>query len=395
MATPDGGTAHGAEEFDGGRALAHVETLAGEIGSRPSGSEAEAEAAEYILDQLAGFGYDATLQQFEFEAFRDAGSTLGVVSPQPLSLDALAMEPSIAGFARGKLVDAGIGRPEEFPVEMDGKIALMERGVLFFIDKVANAAAAGAVAAIVYNDESGPFLGQLGESSPIPVASISGADGATLLNLMGSGPVEVEVDVRIVSGPQDSQNVVGRPPGEECRAVVGGHYDSVPAGPGANDNASGTATALEIARAVAAEGVLNGVCFVLFGAEEVGLIGSGAFVDSLTIEERRALDGMLNFDMVGVGTDWLIAGALELRDLAAAEADDLGVVYQLSDDAPEGLGSDHASFLGAGIPAVFFHRLGDPNYHTAGDQERLVQGDRLTQIGELGLAVLETLLTTR
>ena len=73
---------------------------------------------------------------------------------------------------------------------------------------------------------------------------------------------------------------------------MGGHYDSVPAGPGANDNASGTATALEIASVLAADGELDDVCFVLFGAEEVGLIGSGAFVRSLSPDERSDVQGM-------------------------------------------------------------------------------------------------------
>jgi phosphotransferase system enzyme I (PtsI) len=60
--------------------------------------------------------------------------------------------------------------------------------------------------------------------------------------------------------------VVGRR-GSECRAYIGGHYDSVPAGPGANDNASGTATMLELARVRPTDGL----CVVAFGAEEVGL----------------------------------------------------------------------------------------------------------------------------
>lgn len=265
------------ERFDPDHALAHVQALAVEIGSRPAGSEAEASAADYIGDQLAGYGYEVTLQEFSFDVFSDLGTALETASP----------------------------------------------------------------------------------------------------------------------GPRDSQNVVARPPVGECRVIVGGHYDSVAAGPGANDNASGTATVMEVARVEAADGVFDDVCFVLFGAEEVGLIGSAEFVASLSAEERLGIEGMLNFDMVGVGTSWLLAGSRELRDLTAAEADRLGLVYAVSAGAPAGLGSDHSSFIRRGIPAIFFHRLGDPHYHTSEDHAEFVQGNRLAEIGEVGLAVIDALLTER
>ena len=88
-----------------------------------------------------------------------------------------------------------------------------------------------------------------------------------------------------------SQNVVGRR-GATCRAYIGAHYDSVPEGPGANDNASGTATMLEIARVRGTDGL----CAIAFGSEEVGLRGSQAFVPQHLAGGARF---MLNFDMTG------------------------------------------------------------------------------------------------
>src|SRR3970040_2177290 len=139
--------------------------------------------------------------------------------------------------------------------------------------------------------------------------------------MMKEGAVSVRLEVRTRSGPRDSQNVVARPPDGECRVIAGGHYDSVPAGPGANDNASGTATAVEIARVLAADGKFDDACFVLFGSEEGGLIGSALFVDSLTPAQKDALEGMLNFDMVGTGSQWFLAGSAALAGVARAEAD--------------------------------------------------------------------------
>jgi aminopeptidase YwaD len=216
--------------------------------------------------------------------------------------------------------------------------------------------------------------------------------------MVQAGLVSVRLEVRTESGSRDSQNVVGRPQDGECRLIAGGHYDSVPAGPGANDNASGSATVVEMARVLAADGELDDVCFLLFGAEEVGLFGSARFVESLTPAEGGALEAMLNFDMVGVGTQWLLSGSPSITDLAAAEADERGLDYIVESSSP--IGSDHASFINAGIPAIFFHSLfvviaDDPNYHTAEDRAEHVQITRMAEIADLGLAVIDLLLGGR
>jgi aminopeptidase YwaD len=369
-----------------------------DIGSRPAGSEAEHQAALYLRDQLQGFGYEAQLQPFSYDVLVDAGSSLEVLAPQPLSPAVHPFDPSADGVAEGHLVDAGYGQRQEFPADTAGKIALIRRGVLLFSDKVANAEAAGAVGVIVYNNVPGPFTGSLGGPSAIPAVSISQEDGRSLLAMMEAGPVSVRLEVRTESGSAGSQNVVARPEDGECRVVAGGHYDSVPAGPGANDNASGTATVVEMARVLAADGELDDVCFVLFGAEEVGLIGSARFVESLTPAEKEMLEAMLNFDMVGVGTRWFLIGSPSIVDLAAAEAGKRGLDYVVDTSSP--IASDHASFADAGVPAVFFHAFfaviaDDPHYHTAEDRVENVQSALMAEIGDLGLAVIDVLLSSR
>jgi aminopeptidase YwaD len=397
--TPHGSSGAGPARFDPARAFAHVEALAGDIGSRPAGSEAEREAARYLEQQLHAFGYDAVLQPFTFDVFRDAGSRLDVLSPQVLSLAVDPMESTADGIAEAQLVEAGIGEPDDFPANTAGNIALIERGTLYHRDKVANAAAAGAVAAVIYNDEPGLFRGDLSEPSTIPALALSQADGEALLAMIQSGPVTVRLEVRTETGVRDSQNVVARPPDGECRVVAGGHFDSVPAGPGANDNASGSATVVEMARVAAADGDFDDVCFVLFGSEEIGLLGSAHYVESLTAAQSDNLEGMLNFDMVGRGTQWLLTGSAALTDVAAAEADERGLEYTIESPSSAG-GSDHASFINAGIPAVFLHGFSlfiadDPNYHSADDEAENVRPARLAEIGETGLAVIDTLLAIR
>ena len=372
-----------------------------EIGSRPSGSEVEASAADYIGDQLAGYGYEVNTPSFTYDYLSDAEAGVEILSPEARRLEGSSLQPvgdlpvPAGPEIEGILIATGLGREQDFPPGSAGKVVLIERGELTFGEKVSNAAAAGATAAIIYNNEPGAFTGLSAQPFHIITVTISQEEGLALLDLLAQDAVRVRVVSELVREEADSQNVVARPPAGDCRVIVGGHYDSVAAGPGANDNASGTATVLEMARVLAADGEFDDVCFVLFGAEEAGLIGSREFVDSLSADERQGIEGMLNFDMVGVGTSWLLAGSLELRDLATVEADRLGLVYEVSDGPPAGLGSDHSSFIQRGIPAIFFHRLGDPHYHTAEDQAEFVQEERLAQVGEVGMSVIEALLGGR
>jgi aminopeptidase YwaD len=316
---------------------------------------------------------------------------LEVLSPEAITLDARALSLSASGEAAGDLLATGIGRPEDFPPDgMGGRLALVQRGELTFSDKVANAAAAGASAVIIYNSETGPFQGDLDSQSAIPAVGISQEDGQRLLALLGQGPASVHLSVDEGLRKATSHNVVARPPDGLCERLVGAHYDSVQAGPGANDNASGVGALLETARVLAAAGSREGVCFVAFGAEEVGLVGSRHFVTGLSLEERQAVEGMINLDMVGVGDQWWLFGSDELVTDMDAGATALGL-DPIPVDASSRSSSDQNSFLDAGIPAVLLHRFDDPRYHTAEDQAQFVDPQLLQQAAEMALLALRLL----
>jgi aminopeptidase YwaD len=299
-----------------------------------------------------------------------------------------ALTGSAAGRAEGKLVFAELGRPEQFPPDgLQGSIALLRRGELLFADKVRDAADAGASAVVIFNDSPDFFEGDLGSEGAIPAVSISGDDGERLLTLLEQGTVEVSVEV----GPPvetTSRNVIARPASGRCETVSGGHFDSVPQAPGASDNASGTATVLELARTVAALHLPGDNCFVLFGAEELGLLGSRHFVDSLDEVERQKLSAMLNFDMTGVGESWLLIGSPELVALGARVAAGAGIAVAPSGQ-PQGLGSDHQSFLNAGISAIWVFRVTDNLLHTPQDTADRVQPQQMEEAATLGLLLLE------
>lgn len=385
----------GPTQFDSARALAQDKVLSLDIGSRPAGSDAELRAAEYIRDQLSSYGYDASLQSFKYSQVVDGGTTLAVVSPQPEPLDVTPFGLSANLAVEGEIVSAGQGRPEEFPtgVAVAGKIALIERGDLTFQEKVQNATAAGAAGTIIYNNAPGSFGASLPSESAIPTAGISQEQGQHLLSLLSAGAVTVHLDVKTRTADVESRNIVAKSPGGTCDAVIGGHYDSVPVGPGANDNGSGAATVIEMARTLAAQERTDGVCVTLFGAEELGLLGSAYYVSTLTDAEKSRIKGMLNFDMLGVGDAWPLVGSPQLVQVAGDVAQQMGLNYTRETSEPLNIGSDHASFINVGVPAVLFNCFCDEHYHSAQDQFHYVQESRLAQTGALGLGTLQKLLT--
>jgi Zn-dependent M28 family amino/carboxypeptidase len=193
-----------------------------------------------------------------------------------------------------------------------GDIALVQRGTCDFAVKVINAQNAGAVGAIVFNQgndpgRSGVVAGTLGETSQdgegedveIPATGISYADGEELANDAGAmGRMVVDAE----SNPRQSTNVLADTPtgNADNVTIVGAHLDSVPEGPGINDNGSGSAFNLELALAMARDNIrpTNRVRFAWWGAEESGLVGATRYVEAISNEAFAQIVANLNFDML-------------------------------------------------------------------------------------------------
>ncbi|MSQ15437.1 MAG: M20/M25/M40 family metallo-hydrolase [Dehalococcoidia bacterium] len=381
----------GPAEPSGARAYEHVKALAVDIGSRPTGTDGERRAAEYISSQFKNYGYSVSLQEFSFASFRDKGSSLEVISPAQGQFAPKTMVNSGAGDVPGVLEYGGLGRNEDLaPLDLKGKIVLLERGQITFQQKVDNVTAKGAIAAVVYNNQDGDLQGSLQSLSAIPVVSLSRDQGQNLKGMLAQGSVNVKVHVD--TGPPEvhSQNVVAVPD-KPCTVIVGGHYDSVDAGPGANDNGSGTADVIEISRAARDLSFKTGVCFVAFGGEELGLWGSRRYVEGLSPADKARLKGMINLDMVSVGDSWKAIGSDSLVNLAVQAGKDSQIEMQPFTMSRQN-GSDHGSFISAGIPAVFLYRSDDPNYHTAEDKAEYVDPNALEQAAKVAMGVIEALI---
>ncbi len=370
--------------------LRHLTVLSRQIGPRPSGTPEFQRAAEYVEGQLRALGFEVERQPFSFPFFEVRGAELRLADPGTTSFSPVVPEYSAATPAQGldaPVVDAGVSRPEELQrAGVAGRIALVQRGPAGFLfrDKVENAAAAGAVAIVISNNVPEPVQQvTLLAPSRIPAVLISQADGQRLREMLRQGGVRLHLRVDTITGQRTTWNVIGRRAGRSARTVVlGGHLDTVAVSPGANDNGSGIAAALEAARLLAAIPLDLSVEIVAFGAEERGLLGSAAYVR----ERGERVAGMINMDMVGHGTLSVGNGAGEgpLMDLAGTIGTRLGL--RLPRFRLPGA-SDHASFERAGITTVFIHTGDDPLIHTPQDTLERVDPQLMAQAAALAAAV--------
>lgn len=370
---------------DTARVLEHVEYLASTIGSRPAGSAQEREAAEYIAGVLDAAGYDARLEEFQFDAVIDESD---VTLPDGSILTAVAMQTGAPLEATGLAVFGGLGSAGDLAgVEIAGHVVVYERGTVTFRDKVVAAEAAGAVGVIVINERDGLFRGSLGDyQTSIPVVGVAGEDRDAVLAALGES-----ITVTAIAGTQSqtSQNVVASVDGGGCEGYLGAHYDSVAQGPGANDNASGIAVVLEIARLHRRDGL----CIIAFGAEELGLFGSRDYV-------ARHLAGsatfMLNIDMAGRLDDPIIVGDSALTSTILDAIADGGAPSAFRRGVfPPFASSDHVSFQAVGLPSVTFSSGDDTAIHTPEDTLDRIEEDALSMFLDSVGAALGVLLPER
>lgn len=360
---------------------ADVQTLVG-LGPRVTGTPVMDKATAYLVEEFRQAGYMTELQTFTYPKYEDLGSTLTV---DGRTIKGQALNGSSGGKLTAPLVLVpNVGRSADFAaVNVKGAIAIVRRGEIRFLEKARNAAAAGAAGLVIVNSEPGNLYGVLGDAVSIPILTLSKEQGGTLLEARPVQPVSLAVNTRqrTVTG----RNVVAHLPGVTRPSVLlGGHYDSVAGSPGANDNASGTAVVLAIARNTARTPLARQTWFVAFDGEEDGLQGSRAFVKTAEPQFLQGLKGMFNFDMVGVNDQLRAGGSESLTALTQAANPEVSTF-----NGGRG-GSDHASFASANVPVLFFYRGQEPNYHSPNDKQ--VDPRLLDETAQVGLDVLQQLL---
>jgi len=219
-----------------------------------------------------------------------------------------------------------------------------------------------------------------------------------------------ELDPFVVQG-RTVNNVLSEIPGllhPDDIYILAAHYDTHLEYPGADDNGSGTATTLAIAKVFAQHLPLSTIRFVNFAAEEEGLVGSNHYVsDLLARKDHDRIRGVINMDMVAYEnrTDGKIDVLLEGRsrlsqrlmdDLAASAVDYTALEPAFISYNP--FGSDHIPFLNKNIPTLLTIENEDglnPNYHTAQDTYATLNGTLHREISKMNLAALAKMAGTR
>jgi peptidase M28-like protein/PDZ domain-containing protein/PA domain-containing protein len=420
-----------------------------EMEGRRSGSAGGELAARRIAEWLAAAGLrpggdkGSYLQSFVLETSSRPGpaSRLEISAPTQRHLDAgrewIAHGGSRTGEVSGDVIVAGYGAdvPEAkyddyAGVDVRGKIVLVLDGApshlanarVTRLDKLIAAKQRGAAAVLIAGDEL-PAPDKTAVEVALPSATLTREAADAMLAPAGRTTAEVANALSTTRRPASfptgtrarlrvekvvdevrAANVIGILPGTDPAlaseaVVIGAHYDHLGRAdgvvyPGADDNASGSAVVLGLARAFAAAGGADRtLVFALFGAEELGLIGSRHYVDHPAVPLDRTV-AMVNFDMVGrlSGRTLSVGGGdsgNRLRTLVTAAA-------QLEGLAPDVHGSpygpsDHARFYAAGVPVLFFYTGAHSDYHRPSDTADKIDAAGMARVAALGARVIDGL----
>jgi Zn-dependent M28 family amino/carboxypeptidase len=373
--------------------------------SRNSGEPGYKASADYVASVMRAAGYDVTIQQYTFTYYAyTARPALSEVSPtshdfalgdewnpgQSVGTAAAALQPA------GGIIIPPTPTPSsssgctmaDFSGFVPGRIALIQRGTCFFGVKVQNAQAAGASGVIIFNegnpDRTSLFSGSLVDAAgnaiipTIPVAFTSFDIGLDLFTQYqqavqaGTALPVMNLSIQaIVKTNAPDYNVIAESKGGDKNhvLVVDAHLDAI-YGAGMLDNASGSATILDIAQMMKNVNPVNKLRFIWFGGEELGLLGSSFYINSLSSNELSHIGYDLDADVTA--TPNYIIGVLDpaapdffggtvsntfpnrvykastvARDQAISYFDSVGLNHELL--APTG--TDALSFNNVGIPA--------------------------------------------
>ncbi|SPM29158.1 M28 family metallopeptidase [Mycobacterium terramassiliense] len=275
-------------------------------GTRAVGTPGYEASVEYVVNTLRNSGFDVQTPEFSARVFHGDKPALTVGGA---AVESRALEFSLGtppDGVSGPLVPVPPGddpgcKPSDFDgLRAQGAVVLVDRGTCPFAQKENSAAQRGAVAMIVAdNVDEQQMGGTLGADTEvkIPVLSVTKSIGFQLRAQPGPTTITLNASVQTFK----ARNVIAQTKTGSATDVVmaGAHLDSVPEGPGINDNGSGVAAVLETAVQLGnSPQVHNAVRFGFWGAEELGLIGSRNYVESLNLDGLKDIALYLNFDML-------------------------------------------------------------------------------------------------
>ena len=371
--------------------------------SRNSGEPGYKASVDYVASLMRQAGYDVTIQTYKFFYFAYTGiPTFSEISPtshdfkvttewnpgQSTGTATGAVQP-----AGGILIPSTGGSasgctPADFAAFTPGRVALIQRGTCNFGVKVINAQAAGASGVIIFNEgntpaRSGVLTGSLIDAAgnrivpTIPVAFTSFATGSDLVSeynqaiAAGTALPMVSLAIKAIVNPNaDDYNVIADSKGGDPNhvVVVDAHLDAI-YGAGMLDNASGSATILDIAQMMRKVNPTNKLRFIWFGGEELGELGSKFYINNLSPSDLSKIGYDLDADVTA--TPNYVVGVLDPAGVdlftrtvstqfppqvyqPSTVARDIGIEYFSS------IGLNHILFSPVGTDAFNFNMAGIP-----------------------------------
>eukprot|EP00027_Filamoeba_sp_ATCC50430_P012883 CAMPEP_0168564744 /NCGR_PEP_ID=MMETSP0413-20121227/13420_1 /TAXON_ID=136452 /ORGANISM="Filamoeba nolandi, Strain NC-AS-23-1" /LENGTH=493 /DNA_ID=CAMNT_0008596459 /DNA_START=40 /DNA_END=1521 /DNA_ORIENTATION=- len=332
-------------------------------------------SVDYVVQQLQkNTNYNVTLQYFTFLFFQElAVPVFQQTEPEEVryinNQDFRNLRYGGSGNVTAQVAYVGGGcNVSDYSSFTPGYIALMARNYLTdcsLQEKIDMADDRGAQGVLVYYDPgtTGLFGSGLKELAPFPAFSLTYDLGMFLIELTKEN-LTVNMYAETEAPPVGTMNIIadtltGDP---NSTIVVGSHLDSVPAGPGINDNGSGSSVNLEMAIELYKQKIKlsNRVRFAWWAAEEFGLLGSTYYVGSLTPEDKSQIALNLNFDMEGSpnffrgiyngsgASQDIVKGCIFLQNIFEDWFAQEGLFYDLT---PFTGRSDYGPFITNGIPA--------------------------------------------
>ncbi len=378
----------------------NLRVLCDQIGGRITGSPAMKRAVAWAREAFRQAGVSAVhTESFTVpNSWSEGASRAEVLDPArfPVRVASAGWSPATNGTLETEVISGGRGEDGDVArlgAAARGKIVLVRSDTLNSFHDMAieqrrgtvatrEAEKAGAAAVLLMSTRPRGLLYRHinvidGRLDKLPVAVAAREEAQRILRLLEAGQ---RVRMRLslpnqTGGPVETENVVAEIPGREIPGevvILGAHLDSWDLGTGCLDNACNAAMVIDVARALAATRPRprRTVRFVLFGAEEQGLLGSKAYVERHRQELERVVAVLVHDIGVGRISGYSLGGRRELESPVAEALAPVASRGPTSHTTDAFFGTDHFDFLLQGIPTLVANQdTSDyiPNYHAASD----------------------------
>ncbi len=350
----------------------HLDVLCSQIGNRYSGSKGEKLAAEYIAGKLSDFGLKTEIQSFKFPNWIPKKIKATVVKggkeTRIPNVGPFLYSPSTKdGGVAGDIVYIESNLPAFFrKTNMRGKIGLNIGAFEIADAEIAGRILDSGVKGMMTVDDRIPFpwripIGQAPQwrdDYSLPTVAVPYTEAIDLVKLL---PARARLEIDAWIGVAESWNVIGEIRGCEYPdeiIVVCAHTDSVLYNTGADDNATGCAFVLELARHLAGQKPSRTVRFIGYGVEEKLSVGAYTYMRSIEKTDARRIVFSLNADSIGgrIGQNTALStGTPEMKGYFQRQFDKLDYSSEVRDEVNPY--SDHFPLNICGVPSVWMTRL--------------------------------------